>query len=74
MKEDDTTTRKYYGLVKLMNGTEKLAKRKALQVTLPPLYNYLIDLMKQRATKELLFMFPKLNRITLRNYWRKWNK
>jgi len=74
MDEDDTSTRKYFALVKLMSGTEKLAKRKALQTTLPPIYAWLVDQMRQRATKDLLFMFPKLNRITLRNYWRKWNK
>lgn len=74
MSKDDTKERKYYALVKLMNGTEKLAKRKALQTTLPPIYAWLTDLIRQRAVKDILFMFPKLNRIALRNYWRKWNK
>jgi hypothetical protein len=72
VNEDDSQLKKHKGLIMLLRGTEKLAKRKALSVTLPPIYNWLLSLIKERAAKNISLMFPKLSKKLLRNYLRLW--
>jgi len=70
-RNSDTTQRKYYALVKLMS-THKLAKRVGLHTALPQVTKYLDNIIQQNATKRILFLHPKLNRLLLRAYFNKY--
>ena len=72
--KDDTKEKKYYALIQIIKNGEILAKKKALEVTIPPLLVYLYSLLRQRMTKNLVLTNSKLSRIALRSYWNKWNK
>lgn len=72
--DEASQRRKYFGLVTLMNGTEKLAKRKGLRTVKPKLDKYLDDQLRQKAIGKLLHSSPKFKNILKRNYFNKWRK
>lgn len=72
--DEASRSRKYFGLVTLMNGTDKLSKRNGLRTAKPKLDKYLGDQLRQKAVGKLLRSSPKFNNILKRNYFNKWRK
>ena len=70
--EGENQKRKFFGLVTLINGSDKSAKRNELKATKPKILHYLDDQIRQRAVTSLLHANPKFKNILKRNYWNKW--
>ena len=70
--QKDNEKRRYFGLITLMNGSDKAAKRAGLKTAKPQIEKYLDDQLRQKAITNLLHANPKFKKILMRNYMNKW--
>ncbi|MGL4948124.1 MAG: hypothetical protein ACRC42_01935, partial [Mycoplasma sp.] len=72
-KNQEEQKKKFFATLDLINGAQKLAKRKGLRTTKPKLEDYLALQMRDKAIKKwLLHRAPKNSAIMLRKYFNKW--